>query len=92
MDREIIKKVASELGLPEKLVERTYSAYWRALREYISSRPFKEDLTEEEFNAMQPNVNIPAIGKLYVTYDRYKSMKKLYNTRKDNSNASHKKD
>jgi hypothetical protein len=35
-------------------------------------------LSDEEFMKLQPNVNIPSIGKLYITLDRYKRMKKSY--------------
>ena len=77
---EIISKVAEELDLPVRLVDRTYRAYWRSIREHITSLPLKEDLTDEEFLKLQPNVNIPSIGKLHVTLvtlDRYKRMKKM---------------
>ena len=77
--QEIISKVAAELQLPGKLVDKTYRAYWRSVREHISALPLKEDLTEEEFSKLQPNVNIPSIGKLNVTFDRYRKMKKMYN-------------
>lgn len=73
---KVAAQVAQQLGLPKTLVARTYMAYWRAIREHISSLPLKEDLTDEEFLKLQPNVNIPSIGKLYVTLDRYHRMKK----------------
>lgn len=44
---EIIKKVAEELNLPEELVSRTYDAYWKFIRETISSLPLKNDLSKE---------------------------------------------
>lgn len=78
---EIIFQVAEKLGLPIRLVDRTYRAYWRSIREHITSLPLKEDLTEEEFLKLQPNVNIPSIGKLHVTLDRYKRMKKMQEIR-----------
>ena len=77
--QEIISKVAAELQLPTRLVDKTYRAYWRSVREHVSALPLKEDLTEEEFSKLQPNVNIPSIGKLNVTFDRYRKMKKMYN-------------
>lgn len=75
---EIIATVATRIGLPKKFVDRVYKSYWRAIREHISSLPLKEDLTDEEFMQLQPNVNIPSIGKLYVTLDRYRGKKKQY--------------
>ena len=92
---EIISKVSEKTGLPERLVDRTYRAYWRAIKEHITSLPLKSDLTEEEFLKLQPNVNIPSIGKLHVTLDRYKKMKKMYeikNQLKQNKDATHYRD
>lgn len=92
---EIISKVAEELSLPVRLVDRTYRAYWRSIREHITSLPLKEDLTDEEFLKLQPNVNIPSIGKLYVTLDRYKRMKKMQeikNQLKQESDVTHNRD
>lgn len=73
---EIVVEVAKDLGLSKTLVDRTYKSYWKVIREHIKSLPLKENLTDEEFLKLQPNVNIPSIGKLYVTLDRYRNMKK----------------
>lgn len=89
---EIIKKVSEENNLPKNLVDKTYRAYWRAIREHITSLPLKEDLSDEEFLKLQPNVNIASIGKLNVTLDRYKRMKKMIKIRKELGNAAHKED
>ena len=89
---EIIEKVSIENNLPKKLVDKTYRAYWRAIREHITALPLKEDLSDEEFLKLQPNVNIASIGKLNVTLDRYKRMKKMQKIRKELRDAAHKKD
>lgn len=89
---EIIKKVAEDTGLERRLVDRTYRSFWRAVREHICSLPLKEDLSDEEFMQLQPNVNIPSIGKLHVTLDRYHRMKKMFNIRKELKNAKNKED
>lgn len=75
---EIVSKVAISTGLPKELVNRTYKSYWRVIKEHIQQLPLKDDLSDEEFNKLQPNVNIPSIGKLYVTLNRYKRLKKKY--------------
>lgn len=76
--REIIAEVAGNTGLSKTLVEKIYRGYWRAVREHITSLPLKEDLTDEEFMELQPNVNIPSLGKLYVNLERYQRVKKRY--------------
>lgn len=75
---EIVTRVAESTGLNEKLVDKTYRAFWRAVKEHIKALPLKEDLTEEEFLVLKPNVNIPSIGKLYVTPERYKRVKQVH--------------
>lgn len=87
----IMAEVAEETGLPKILVYRAYLAFWKAVREYVKAQPLKEDLTDEEFKKLRPNVNIPSIGKLCVTLKRYQGMKsyfeqyyKNYKNKKDN--------
>lgn len=76
--KEIIEEVAEKTGLPKTLVDKTYRGYWKAVREHITSLPLKKDLTDEEFMELQPNVNIPSLGKLYITLDRYQRVQKRY--------------
>jgi len=71
-------KVSTETGYPLRLVDRTYKAYWKVIREYIKSLPLKKDLTDEEFMQLRPNINLPSLGKLNVTLDRYHGMKKHF--------------
>ena len=81
--QEIYQKVSKDMGLPITIIEKGYKAFWKAARDHITSLPLKEDLTDEEFMKLQPNVNIPSIGKLHVTLDRYKRMKKMNAIRKE---------
>ena len=81
----MVTRVADSTGLSKRIVDRTYRAYWKAVREYIKSRPLKSDLTEEEFLKVRPNVNIPSIGKLYVTYERYKYLREKFGRTEKNS-------
>lgn len=95
---EIFTKVSEDTGLSKHIVDRAYRAYWKVIREHIKALPLKDDLTDEEFLKLQPNVNIPSIGKLYVTLDRYHRMKKSreiienYKHLKQDNNASHQED
>lgn len=76
---DVMRGVAEEMCLPEEFVSSVYKSYWKAIREHITSLPLKEELTDEEFLSLRPNINIPSIGKLYVTLDRYKGVKKHFN-------------
>lgn len=72
---EIISEVAKNMNCTKAFVDNVYKEYWRAVRDYIESRPLKEDLTDEEFEATRPNVNIPSLGKFFITTDRYRYLK-----------------
>lgn len=75
---DIVLQVAASNGLSANMVDKSYRAYWKVVREHIESLPLKQDLSDEEFKELRPNVNIPSIGKLHVTLDRYHGMKKYF--------------
>lgn len=75
---DIISSVAKELDLPEDIVLNTYKAYWSFIKDTIENLPLKEDLSEEEFNSFRTNFNIPSIGKLHCTYDRFCYIKERF--------------
>lgn len=83
--QEVIKKVAAKLGLPEQLVEKVDKAYWLFIRSTISSLPLKEDLKKEEFDKLRTNFNLPSLGKLVCTYDKYERVKKADKLRVKNN-------
>lgn len=76
--QEIIKEVASELNLPAQVVKEAYESYWKFIRESIKGLPLKEDLSKEEFESLRTNFNIPSLGKLSCTYDRYINLRKRH--------------
>lgn len=76
--KDIIDKVSKELNIDEKIVDTAYKAYWKSIKEMIQDLPLKDSLTEEEFNNLGTNFNIPSLGKLTCTYDRYHRMKQRY--------------
>lgn len=75
---QILNKVADELELSISLVRNTYKAYWQFIRETIQELPLKEDITEEEFLKLNTNFNIPSLGKLTCTIDKYRGVKKRF--------------
>lgn len=83
--KEIISEVAESLGLDKKLVDKTYRAYWKTIKKYVTELPLKEDMSKEDFLKLRPNVNIPSLGKLYVTFKRYNYLRdmKANNTTKE---------
>lgn len=70
---DAIKQVASNTGIPEEVVNRAYRSMWKFIKLKAEEQPFmqEEELSKEEFDKLTPNFNIPSIGKLHCTYDRY---------------------
>ena len=64
-----IQKVARKLSVDQKLVEAVYKSYWKFIKTQISSVSLKE-ISEEEFNSLDINFNLPYLGKLYVKYEK----------------------
>ena len=78
-----VSEISKELNLPPKVVDRVFKAYWRFIRETIQKLPLKDDLSEEQFQQLRTNFNIPSLGKLSCTYDRASKVKKRYKYIKD---------
>lgn len=75
---QIINTVARELQLPTELVNNTYKAYWQFIKQSVQELPLKDDLNDEEFSKLNTNFNIPSLGKLCCTIDKYKGVKKKF--------------
>ena len=77
--KDIINKVSEELDLPKDLVENTYKAYWNFIKDTIEELPVKTELTQKEYNKLKTNINIPSLGKLHCTYNRYIGIRNRFN-------------
>lgn len=88
--QEAIEEVSKELDLPQEVVKKAYESFWGFIKNHIKELPLKEDLSEEEFNQLRCNFNIPSIGKLACTYERFKAIKEkfkhIYELRNDTYN------
>lgn len=87
---EAIQHVSVELNLPPEVIKKAYESHWKFIRETIQALPLKEDLSEEEFSKLRTNFNIPSLGKLACTYQRYTGMKKQYKVFKELQNVQNK--
>lgn len=77
--KDIINKVSEELDLPKELVENTYKAYWNFIKDTIEELPLKTELTQQEYGSLKTNINIPSLGKLHCTYNRYIGIRNRFN-------------
>jgi hypothetical protein len=76
MLNDLYLKVSKEMDIPVEVVEEAYKSYWKFIRHTIQELPLKNDLTEEEFAKLKTNFNIPSLGKLNCTYDKFLRIKK----------------
>ena len=90
MKKNIILSVSKDLGISPDVVEKVYKAYWLYIKTTIEALPLKEDLTEEEFSKLRTNFNIPSLGKLGCTLDKYKGTKSRFKLIEKFRNAENK--
>ena len=76
---DIISKVSKELNVSRELVENTYTAYWNFIRVTIEELPLKTELSQERYRNLRTNINIPSLGKLNCTYNRYIGIRNRFN-------------
>ena len=87
---DIIDKVSQELGIPFEVVNVAYKSYWKFIKQTIQSLPLKDNLSEEEFSTLKTNFNVPSLGKLACTLDKYNRVKKRFKLIKNFRNAENK--
>lgn len=75
---EIISKVAERNGYDCSFVDKVYKLFWFCIKEKIKELPLKDALSEEEFKGLVTNFNIPSLGKLTCTYERWKGIKRRF--------------
>ena len=90
MNKDILNNVSRTLGISPDVIEKVYKAYWLYIKTTIEALPLKDTLNEEEFLKLRTNFNIPSLGKLYVTWNRFVRCKKRYELIKKLRNAKNK--
>ena len=90
MKKEIILDVSRNLDISPDVIEKVYKAYWSFIKETIQALPLKDNLSEEEFVTLKTNFNVPSLGKLTCTLDKYNRVKKRFKLIKNFRNAENK--
>lgn len=83
--QEIFKQVAQKLNISIETVSTVYKAYWQFIREHIVKLPLKDNLSPEEFEKLKTNFNLPSLGKLTCTYDKWEKVKRREEFKYDNT-------
>ena len=90
MNKSIILNASRTLKISPDVVEKVYKAYWSFIKETIQALPLKDNLSEEEFSTLKTNFNVPSLGKLTCTLDKYNRVKKRFKLIKNFRNAENK--
>lgn len=79
--KEALQRIARELGLPLEDLIKYYKAYWKFIRTTIEGFELKADLTQEDYDKLRVNFNIPFLGKLACPYSRQVKLRQSYKDR-----------
>lgn len=80
---EIVERVSQDTGIKPEIINKAYKAYWLHIRNSVQELPLKDDISDTEFLNLRTNFNIPSLGKLACTLDRYRGVKKRFQHIKD---------
>lgn len=69
--KAILEDIAKEFGLTVKEVEAVFESQWDFIAETIVDLDLM-DITEEEFEDVKTNFNVPALGKIFTTFKKVK--------------------
>lgn len=76
---DIVKKVSEDTGIPSDIIDKVYKTFWLFIRSSVQNLPLKRELTETEFLNLRTNFNVPSLGKLTCTHQRYLGVKEKFN-------------
>ena len=85
--QELLEQVSNELKIPIEVVKEAYLSYWKFVKSKIAELPLDEELSEDQFKELRTNFNVPSIGKLTCTYDRFLRVKQKQRYKKEKNNG-----
>lgn len=73
-----LRQTARYFSVSPKLVEEIYRSYWKFIKETVSSKSLKE-ISDEEFDSSNMNINLPYLGKLYADKEKLNKYRRQLN-------------
>lgn len=73
---KIFEQVAQEYNYSPQEIKTLWVEYWKFIKNHLQSLPLKNNLSEEDFNNLRVNINIPSLGHFTCSYDRIQNIKK----------------
>jgi hypothetical protein len=84
---KLLEQVSEELKIPIEVAKEVYLSYWKFIKSKIAELPLDEELSEDQFKELRTNFNVPSIGKLTCTYDRFLRVRKKQQYKKEKNNG-----
>ena len=92
--KRIVKLVSIESKIPEATVEVAYRLYWQFIKDSLEAIPIRDIQSQEEFDKYRTSINLPSLGKMFITFDkvqkqrrRYEYLVKLFNNKEGEENV-----
>ncbi len=84
---EDLHRIARELDLPPSLVTRYYRAYWLYIKSSIEEFELKQDMSEDAYNKMRVNFNLPNLGRLACSFKRQQLLRNRFKNKENGNNT-----
>jgi hypothetical protein len=88
-----VEWLSKETGLEPEVIKKVYKAYWQTVKDFAEEVPLKEAAEGKvDFKSLRPNINIPSLGKLNCTEERFNRINKRLEHIKalrNNENSKH---
>ena len=72
---KILEDIAKKYNLPLHMVEDIYESQWDFIYKTMLELEL-DKVSEEEFNKLKTNFNVPALGKFYTNYKRIENVRR----------------
>ena len=75
--KDLCAEAAIKLNLPTKYVWEVYNSYWKAIREYLSELPLKDN-DIENIKTHNTSINVGSLGKFFVDFKSMERKRRSY--------------
>lgn len=77
MMEKVLNDLSKKLGITPNEVFDIYKTHWMFIKEKIEELPLKDHIDDDSFSKLRTNFNIPKLGKINCTLQRYIFIKSI---------------
>lgn len=75
---DAIRQVSKELNIPYEVCRKAYMSAWKFIYRNAETPVLSIDTPVEEFRRCRMNFNIPSLGKLNITEDKFNKINRKF--------------